>query len=55
MSADKEDKRYVLMAMLQPSAIHLAGCRALKCGCRPVLAVFFDRVDKAFSILELKP
>jgi hypothetical protein len=49
------DKRYILMAMLRPSTIHLAACRALRCGSRPGLSVFFDRVDKTFSILDFKP
>jgi hypothetical protein len=57
MSKDdyKADKRYMLMAMLRPSAMHLAACQAAKCGARPALAVFFDRVEKTFSILEFKP
>ncbi len=49
------DKRYVLMAVLRPSPIHLAACRVLSCGSRPAMAVFLDRVEKTFSILEYKP
>jgi hypothetical protein len=49
------DKRHVLIKMFKPSVVHLAACRALQCGARPALAVFLDRVDKTFNILEFKP
>ena len=48
------DKPYVLMAVLRPSTIHLAACQALSCASRPVMAVFLDRIEKKFRILEYK-
>lgn len=47
------DQRYVLIKMLRPLPICLAVCQAIG-GPRPTaIAVFFDRQDKVFSLIDV--
>ena len=47
------DQRYILVKMLRPLPIRLAVCQAIG-GPKPTaIAVFFDRQDKTFSLIDV--
>ena len=47
------DKRHVLVALLRPSPVSLAVCRAIGGPRPPAVAVFFDRETKAISLVDV--
>jgi hypothetical protein len=54
MAADSpNDKRHILVAMLRPSPISLAACQVIGGPRPPAVAVFFDREDHTFSLVDV--
>ncbi len=47
------DKRHVLVALLRPSLVSLAVCRAIGGQRPPAVAVFFDREEHTFSLVDV--
>jgi hypothetical protein len=47
------DKRHVLVALLRPSPVSLAVCRSIGGPRPPAVAVFFDREEHIFSLMDV--
>lgn len=47
------DKRHVLVTLLRPSPVSLAVCLAIGGPRPPAVAVFFDREDHTFSLVDV--
>lgn len=48
------DKRHVLVALLRPSPVSLAVCRAIGGPRPPAIAVFFDREQKTIGLVDVR-
>jgi hypothetical protein len=54
MAADSpNDKRHILVALLRPSPISLAACQVIGGPRPPAIAVFFDREEHAFNLVDV--
>ncbi len=54
MAADSSnDKRHILVALLQPAPISLAACQVIGGPRPPAIAVFFDREEHTFSLVDV--
>jgi hypothetical protein len=54
MAADSpNDKRHILVAMLRPALISLAACQVIGGPRPPAIAVFFDREEHTFSLVDV--
>jgi hypothetical protein len=54
MAADSpNDKRHILVAMLRPLPISLAACQVIGGPRPPAIAVFFDREEHTFSLVDV--
>ena len=52
-SLKPNDKRHVLVALLRPSPVSLAVCRAIGGPRPPAMAVFFDRQELSVSLVDV--
>jgi hypothetical protein len=54
MAADSpNDKRHILVALLRPAPISLAACQVIGGPRPPDIAVFFDREEHTFSLVDM--
>ncbi len=54
MAADSpNDKRHILVALLKPSSVSMAVCQAIGGPRPPAVAVFFDREEHTFSLVDV--
>lgn len=55
MASDSpNDKRHVLVALLRPAPISLAVCQVIGGPRPPAVAVFFDREEHTFSLVDVR-
>ena len=55
MAADSpNDKRHILVALLRPAQVSMAVCLAIGGPRPPAVAVFFDREEHTFSLVDVR-